>query len=284
MGSESTDNEGAQKYYVCLFRYELDDNELDKALYEFSEPDQQKVKKVAKKEIDKKIAKFRKWLEFNEQRLVQIANGVKPFVHGAQIARVIPAKLVSSTLPRIINNIFKGLKATGQITRAMKGLGALTSGISLGMGIYDVAIGAEMLQGSGTITDQLNEQADLLDASLYGTLSLYEKVSKTSTDEILANSLANVYLLSGIDLKLCDKDHGGTDGSGLRANLMAWEDNSKCSTQNLGTHYLGRWQRSQALDLGNCSSWPLPYSSLMVRNHLIFLDIHICIIKRKLKL
>ena len=263
--------------YVCLFRYEVDDNELDEVLIEFSEPNQQRVKRGAKKEIDKKIARFRGWLQHNKQRFTEIAKGLRPVVHVAQIAqvtRVIPAatKLVSSTLPRAVNTIFKGLQMTGKLTKAVNFIGGITSVASIGIGIYDVAIGAKMLDGSGTITDRLNEQADLLDASLYGTLALYEKISHTSTDEILANSMANVYLLSGIDLKLCDKDHGGTDGSGLRANLRVLEDNSTCSTQNLGTHYLGEWQRSQGLNLlGDCVNWPLPYSSLMVRNHLIFL-------------
>ena len=57
--------------------------------------------------------------------------------------------------------------------------------LTLSFGIYDVIIGAKNLQGSGTITDNLREQADLLDLSLLGVLNVYQDLTGIETNELL---------------------------------------------------------------------------------------------------
>ena len=80
--------------------------------------------------------------------------------------------------------------------------------LTLSFGIYDVIIGAKNLQGSGTITDNLREQADLLDLSLLGVLNVYQDLTGIETNELLLkeniNDLGTIhklhkYLLGRLD-------------------------------------------------------------------------------------
>ena len=63
--------------------------------------------------------------------------------------------------------------------------------LTLSFGIYDVIIGAKNLQGSGTITDNLREQADLLDLSLLGVLNVYQDLTGIETNELLLKENIN---------------------------------------------------------------------------------------------
>ena len=63
--------------------------------------------------------------------------------------------------------------------------------LTLSFGIYDVIIGAKNLQGSGTITDNLREQADLLDLSLLGVLNVYQDLTGIETNDLLLKENIN---------------------------------------------------------------------------------------------
>ena len=63
----------------------------------------------------------------------------------------------------------------------MYGIGGILDTLTIGFGIYDVIIGTKNLQGSGTITDNLKEQANLVDLSLLGILNIYQDLVYSST-------------------------------------------------------------------------------------------------------
>ena len=83
---------------------------------------------------------------------------------------------------------------------AMYGIGGILDTLTIGFGIYDVIIGTKNLQGSGTITDNLKEQANLVDLSLLGILNIYQDLTGVNTNELMSGNFGNLDLLTGIEI------------------------------------------------------------------------------------
>ena len=82
----------------------------------------------------------------------------------------------------------------------MYGIGGILDTLTIGFGIYDVIIGTKNLQGSGTITDNLKEQANLVDLSLLGILNIYQDLTGVNTNELMSGNFGNLDLLTGIEI------------------------------------------------------------------------------------
>ena len=82
----------------------------------------------------------------------------------------------------------------------MYGIGGILDTLTIGFGIYDVIIGTKNLQGSGTITDNLKEQANLVDLSLLGILNIYQDLTGVDTTELMNGNFGNMDLLTGIEI------------------------------------------------------------------------------------
>ena len=82
----------------------------------------------------------------------------------------------------------------------MYGIGGILDTLTIGFGIYDVIIGTKNLQGSGTITDNLKEQANLVDLSLLGILNIYQDLTGVDTTDLMSGNFGNMDLLTGIEI------------------------------------------------------------------------------------
>lgn len=142
------------------------------------------------------------------------------------------------------------------IKGALFGISAALDTITIGLGIYDVIIGAKNLQGSGTITDRLKEQADLIDTSLLGILTVYEEFTGIPTDQLLVNqSFMHADLLTGIEVHACNQYWGGTT-YGMFATIH--QNSTSCTTLDLMDFQVihrGEWQEYNGFVLGQCGQF-----------------------------
>ena len=177
--------------------------------------------------------------------------------------------LYHKIMPSKISKWLEANKAGVKI--GFKILAGVLDTIAIGEGIYDIVSGTAKIQGSGTITDRLNEQADLIDTSLVGILSMYENITDVSIDDIFDSSYAtdNDYILTGMEVLGCNKYHAGTT-YGLQAQVWI-DDKFSCMTEDLASHknlQRKEWKDYSGTVLGNCSSTFLPYLNKKVKCHI----------------
>ncbi len=163
--------------------------------------------------------------------------------------------IAKSILPQ---SVYNWGKSHAKIVKGLfYGLSGVLDSLTIGFGIYDVIVGSQNLQGSGTITDRLKDQANLIDTSLLGILSLYEDLTNTSTADLISTTLHDQDLLTGIELHTCNQYWGGST-YGIQGGLSSGK--SSCKTQDLMNYQImhrGEWMDYNGLVLGNCSHFPL---------------------------
>ena len=143
------------------------------------------------------------------------------------------------------------------VKSALYGVSGVLDSLTIGFGIYDIIIGTKNLQGSGTITDRLNHQANLIDSSLLGVLTVYEDLTNSSTSDLIKDTLNNLDIVTGIELHTCNKYWGGAT-YGIHARMSSKK--SSCQTQDLMEYQLmhrGEWMDYNGFILGNCSHFQL---------------------------
>ena len=170
--------------------------------------------------------------------------------------------LKTRAIQKLVPNKFRTwMRANEKIVKkTFRSLGRTMHGISIGFAIYDIATGVFKIQGSGTVTDRLNEQADMIDVSLLGTISIYESITGLSLEKMFDDDqLSNTNILTGMELLSCDKFFAGTS-SGIKASIKVDHAN-ECTTKDLAKHKsldMNEWRAYSGSVLGNCTHFPLP--------------------------